>query len=62
MTDLWIPRILLLGEIAVLVTCAVLLGTGHDGTIQALFAAAAGGLLTSRAVAIVKGAATKETR
>lgn len=56
MTDIWIPRLYVLGQVAALVVCGALIGTGHDSAITDIFAAAAGGLiLTSGYTKLTQG-------
>lgn len=49
MTDLWIPRLYVLGQVAVLISCAVLIGLGRDSIITDLFCAGSGALLGTAA-------------
>jgi hypothetical protein len=44
MTDVWLPRLYILGEIVLLVVSGALISTGHDSTITNLFCVAGGGL------------------
>jgi hypothetical protein len=53
MTDIWLPRLHLLAQVALLVVCAALIGTGHDSTITDLFCAGAGGVLATTTYAVV---------
>jgi glycopeptide antibiotics resistance protein len=56
MTDLWIPRLYVLGQMAVLVICGALIALGHNSTITDIFAACSGGLiLTSGYTKLIKG-------
>jgi hypothetical protein len=58
MTDLWIPRLYVLGQIAALVVCGSLLAIGKDSVITDVFLASAAALLgTSGYAALVKGKA-----
>jgi hypothetical protein len=45
MTDLWIPRLYVLGQIAALVVCGALLALGKDSVITDVFLASAAALL-----------------
>jgi glycopeptide antibiotics resistance protein len=49
MTDLWIPRLYVLGQIAALVVCGALLALGKDSVITDVFLASAGALLGTAA-------------
>jgi hypothetical protein len=44
MTDTWIARLYVLGEIVMFVTTGVLIALGHDSVITDLFCVAGGGL------------------
>jgi hypothetical protein len=58
MTDCWIPRITLIGQIVLLCVCGALISLGRDSIITNLFAAGSGGLLSST---ILTGAHKKLT-
>jgi hypothetical protein len=62
MTDMWLPRLHLLAQVAIVCVCGALIGTGHDSTISDLFCAGAGGLLaTTSYTALTKGKTPTET-
>ena len=48
--DCWIPRITLLSQVVLLVTCAVLIALGNDSVITDLFCAGAGATLGTHLV------------
>jgi membrane protein DedA with SNARE-associated domain len=51
MTDIWIPRLYVLGQVAALAICGALIALGKDTVITDIFLATAGSLLgTSAAV------------
>lgn len=45
MQDCWLPRLYVLGQVALVVVCGVLIGLGRDSVITDLFCAAGGGLV-----------------
>jgi hypothetical protein len=45
MKDVWLPRLYVLGEIALLAVSGALIGLGHNSTITDLFCVAGGGLM-----------------
>lgn len=47
MADIWIPRILALGQLGLIVVCGVLIALGHNSTVTDLFLAAGGALVGS---------------
>jgi hypothetical protein len=49
MSDLWIPRLYVLGQIAALVVTGILIALGEDSVITDVFCAAAGSLLGTAA-------------
>jgi glycopeptide antibiotics resistance protein len=60
MTDLWIPRLYVLGQIAALVVCGALLAIGKDSVITDVFLASSGALLgTSAYSKLTQGRTTK---
>ena len=48
--DIWLPRILSIGQVVLLVACAALIALGHDSTITNLFAAGAGSIIGTNVV------------
>jgi hypothetical protein len=44
MKDIWLPRLYILGEIALLIVTGTLIALGHNSTITDLFCVAGGGL------------------
>lgn len=50
MTDIWLPRILAVGQILLLVCSAALIALGHNSIITDLFCAGSGGLLASSVI------------
>lgn len=54
--DVWLPRILAVGQVVLLVCCAALIALGHDSTITNLFAAGSGSIIGTSIV----GAAYKK--
>jgi hypothetical protein len=44
MKDIWLPRLYILGEIALLIVSGALIAMGHNSTITDLFCVAGGGL------------------
>lgn len=44
MTDIWLPRLYIAGEIMLLVVSGALIATGHNSVITDLFCLAGGGL------------------
>jgi hypothetical protein len=53
-TDLWIPRILAIGQLVLLAVCGSLIALGHDSVITDLFIAAGGSLVGSSVISKVK--------
>ena len=43
--DIWLPRILAIGQVVLLAACAALIALGHDSTITNLFAAGSGSII-----------------
>lgn len=43
--DCWLPRLYVLGQVAVVAVCGVLIALGKDSVITDLFCAAGGGLI-----------------
>jgi glycopeptide antibiotics resistance protein len=60
MTDLWIPRLYVLGQIAALVVCGALLAIGKDSVVTDVFLASSGALLgTAAYTRMTQGKTTK---
>jgi hypothetical protein len=61
-TDVWIPRLYVLGQVAALVVTGILLGLGKDSAVTDVFCAAAGGLiLTSGYTKLTQGKSAPKT-
>lgn len=44
MTDIWLPRMYLMAEVALLIVSGILICLGHDSTVTDLFCASGGAL------------------
>ena len=63
MTDIWIPRLLVCGQIASLVVLGALVAVGRDGAISDALLAISGSLTGSSLLTAAKGKmATKATK
>jgi hypothetical protein len=58
MTDIWIPRILTIGQLGLIVVCGVLIALGHNSVITDLFIAAGGSLVGSSIIGKALGKTT----
>jgi len=49
-TDIWLPRILAIGQLVLLAVCGTLIALGHNSVITDLFIAAGGALVGSSVI------------
>ena len=49
--DKWIGRLVILGQVVVIIVCGALIGLGRDSLITDMFLAASGGLITAGVLA-----------
>jgi hypothetical protein len=62
MDDKWLPRLHILGQVAVMCVSGLLIELGHNSTITDIFCASSGGLLlTTSYTALTKGKTPPET-
>lgn len=60
MTDIWIPRLYVVGQVAVVCVCGTLLAIGRDSAITDLFLAASGALVGTAAYTRMTQGKTKD--